>query len=419
MSSPATRRVAVIGGGAAGMMAAIVAARAGARVVLFEGNDRVGKKLLTTGNGRCNLTNTGASPADYHGAPGLAAAVLPRFDPAAAVAFFEAAGLACVVEDRGRVFPRCGQASAVQDVLRFELDEAGVEVRGGAEVSALTRTGGGFELRLAPPIGTEGDGERVSADRVVLATGGRAAPGTGSRGQGYALAQALGHTIVEPFPALVQLRLASPHLAALAGVRVEAHVTLRRYGFPAATATGELLFADYGVSGPTVLAVSREAAEALARGEHPRLEANLLPDLDAPAVAAELQRRAAAHPARTLQGLLVGLVHKRLILPLLKEAGLSPDGPAEALPRLGEAGLLTAWGFDVTATTGWTGAQVTAGGVAADEVDPLSLESTKAPGLFLAGEVLDVDGDSGGYNLQWAWASGFVAGRGAASAPGH
>lgn len=403
-----TRKVAaVIGGGAAGLMAANQAARAGAHVVLLEGNDRVGKKLLTTGNGRCNLTNTGASPADYHGAPALVAAVLPQFDPLAAIAFFEAAGLACVVEDRGRVFPRCGQASAVLDVLRFLLDEAGVEVRCGAEVASLARTAGGFELTLA-------DGARLAADRVVLASGGRAAPGTGSRGQGYALARSLGHTIVDPFPALVQLRLASPHLKALAGVRIVARVTVRVAGQPDASATDELLFADYGVSGPAVLAVSRVAAEALAHAKRATLTVDLLPDLDADAVKRELESRVAAHPSRTLHSLLVGLVHKRLILPLLKDAGLAPDLPAEALHTLGGAGILTAWSFDVTATTGWTGAQVTAGGVATDEVDPFTLASTKAPGLYLAGEVLDVDGDSGGYNLQWAWASGFVAGRSAA-----
>jgi len=404
-------RVAVIGGGAAGLMAAVAAARAGATVTLFEANDRVGRKLLATGNGRCNLTNVGAGPADYHGARALVEAVLPGFGPADAVAFFEAEGLATVVEDRGRVFPRCGQASAALDVLRFALDEAGVEVRCGAEVTSLVREPDGFSLGL-------GAGARLRLDRVVLATGGRAAPGTGSRGQGYVLAAGLGHTLVEPVPALVQLRLASPHLKALAGARFEGRATLHVAGSVEGSAEGEVLFADYGASGPAVLSVSRDAAEALARGEHPRLEVNLLPDRDAEAVSAELKRRATAHPARTSSELLVGLVHKRLILPLLKDLALPHDRPAGELTPADLADLsrlLTAWTFEVTATTGWTGAQVTAGGVAGDEVNPDTLESRKAPGLFLAGEVLDVDGDSGGYNLQWAWASGWVAGTSAAA----
>jgi predicted Rossmann fold flavoprotein len=412
--------VAVIGGGAAGLMAAIAAARAGARVVLFEGNDRVGKKLVTTGNGRCNLTNLGAGPADYHGAPALVQAVLPRFTPADAVAFFEAEGLATVVEDRGRVFPRTGQASAVLDVLRFALDEAAVDVRCGTEVTAVTRTTPGFELAVS----STGDGERVTtrvtADHVVLTTGGRAAPGTGSRGQGYALARALGHAIVEPFPALVQLRAASPHLKALAGVRVEGRVTVRVTGQPPATALGEVLFTDYGLSGPAVLSASRTAAEALVHGRAVTLELSLLPDRDASTVTELLLARRRAHPTRTTQALLVGLVHKRVILPLLKDLALPADRPSAELsdPDLADlARQMTAWSLAITATTGWTGAQVTAGGIAADEVDPTTLESRKAPGLYLAGEVLDVDGDSGGYNLQWAWASGWVAGRSAGAAP--
>jgi len=413
-------RVAVIGGGAAGMMAAITAARAGARVVLLEGNDRVGKKLLTTGNGRCNLTNTGADPAHYHGASrGLIEAVLPRLTPADAVAFFEAAGLLCAVEDRGRVFPRCGQASAVLDVLRFLLDEAGVPVRCGVEVTAMTRANQGFELDTTSEHAGERVTARVTADRVVLATGGRAAPGTGSRGQGYALARALGHGVIEPFPALVQLRLASPHLKALAGARVEARVTVRVMSAEPTVASGEVLFTDYGVSGPAVLDVSRVAAEALALGRSGSLEIDLLPGLDAPAVTQMLVTRRSAHPKRSTQGLLVGLVHKRLILPLLKELAWPADRAAESLTPSDLADLariLTAWSFEVTATTGWTGAQVTAGGVDGAEVDPATLESRKVAGLYLAGEVLDVDGDSGGYNLQWAWASGFVAGRAAAGA---
>ena len=408
--------VVVIGGGAAGLMAAIAAARAGARVVLFEGNDRVGKKLVTTGNGRCNLTNVGASAADYHAGRALVQAVLPRFTPGQAVAFFEEAGLQCRVEDRGRVFPLTGQASAVLDVLRLLVDEVGATVRTGSTVTAVTRAGQGFDLRVATSDESERVEERVRADRVVLATGGRAAPGTGSQGQGYALAGALGHAIVEPFPALVQLRAASPHLKALAGARVEARVTVRVTGGGEAEADGEVLFADYGLSGPAVLSVSRTAAEALAHGRTVTLELSLLPGRDASAVAELLQARRRSHPTRTTHELLVGLVHKRVIVPLLKDLALPTDRPSAELTATDLADLarrLTAWSFAVTATTGWTGAQVTAGGIAADEVDPTTLESRKAPGLFLAGEVLDVDGDSGGYNLQWAWASGWVAGRSA------
>lgn len=417
--------VVVIGGGAAGMMAALVAARAGACVTLVEANDRVGKKLLATGNGRCNLTNVAAVPANYHGAsPAFVSRVLDGFPVSRTLAFFDGLGVSPVTEEQGRVFPRSRQASAVLDCLRWAIEESGVDLRCGAEVVSIRAGRDGLHVALA-------NGQELAADRAILATGGKAAPATGARGGGYALARALGHSIREPFPALVPLELAGRHLKALAGVRVQGRATVLVDGRPADTADGEILFADYGASGPAVMAVSRAAAQVLAADSNRAgfartggpgagrvaLSLDLLPDVASPAVAAQIVQRFAAHPGRSLLACLVGFLHKRLAAAILKAAGVDPESPAsEARPDLANhvAATLADWRFEVIGTTGWAAAQVTAGGVDTGEVDPATLASRRCPGLFLVGEVLDVDGDCGGFNLQWAWSTGALAGAAAA-----
>lgn len=406
--------VLIIGGGAAGLTAAIAVARAGARATILERMDRAGKKILVTGNGRCNLTNTNDDPARYHGLhPEFASAIVRRFPPSRTREFFEELGLLTVVEEGGLVYPACGQASAVLDVLRMEIERLGVSIHAGAEARRIERTGRGFKVSTK-------DGRSFPGDRVILAAGGRAAPVHGSNGSGWDLARALGHSVVEPFPALVPLKLSAPFLKAVDGVKVRGAVAFWEGDKVLRRETGEILFTAEGLSGIAVMQLSRLAGEALASKRPASLGVSLL-DRSAAEIPSFLKSRFQLYPERTLESAMIGLVHKRLILPLLRAAGMhdprqaSGNVSSEDISRL--AALLTDWRFPVTGALGWARAQVSAGGVPTSEMDSSRMESKIVPNLFFAGEVVDVDGDCGGYNLQWAWASGFAAGTAAAVVP--
>lgn len=406
-------KVAVIGGGASGLVSAIAARHNGAEVTVLERLDRVGKKILATGNGRCNLSNTDLDIAHYHGSnPKFAFGALSRFDFDQTMEFFARLGIAWKVEDGGKVFPVSNQASSVLDVLRFELDALGVATRCDAEVKAIEPINGGFVLNL-------GDGGRFKADRVILATGGKAAPQLGANGSGYLLAQKLGHSIVEPFPALVQLKLAADFLKQISGVKSIYAAELQVEGKSLARAEGEILFTDYGISGPPILALSRTAGEHLRRDEQVLLRLNLINYLSRAELDLLLRERLQQQSHKTLAFSFVGLLNKRLIPVLLKEAGITelqkPAGQVTAAERNAIIDILQDWRFAVTGANTWQQAQVTAGGIAVGEVNQKTMASKLVPGLFLAGEVLDIDGDCGGYNLQWAWSSGYVAGVSAAT----
>ena len=418
----------VVGGGAAGMVAAIAAARSGAAVTLLERMPRVGKKLLATGNGRCNLANAHLELSRFHGRnPGFAGAALAAFGLRETLQFFDGLGIAVREEDAGKIFPRSGQASSVLDVLRHELARLGVATRCEADVTRLGRRRGSWEVVLR--------GEPLPCDAVVLASGGRASPQLGSNGSGYALVHPLGHTIVEPFPALTRIRVSSPFLKHLKGVKIEGVATLASPSGPAhlpggsrhhdlgSPAAGEILFTETGLSGPPILDLSRRAGERARRHERTVVRLDLCPELSERELAALLLRRFAGIAGATAEFALTGFLHKRLIAPVLKVAGIADTTrPAASLdgPEAGAvAAVLKGWCFEVTGTDSWAEAQVTAGGVDVAGVHPRTLESRLAPGLFFAGEVLDIDGDCGGFNLQWAWSSGHVAGSGAAARALH
>ncbi len=400
--------VAVIGGGASGMMAALTAARTpGRRVLLLERQQRIGRKLLATGNGRCNLTNLNAAPADYCGADAaFAAPALTAFPPAEALRFFEGLGLLTAAEPGGRVYPLSDSANSVLDVLRFALDRAGVELRCGAAVEEVTRSGGGFLLRMG--AGTEaGD---VKADAVILACGGAAGSKLGGVTDGYKLAKMLGHHRTALYPSLTRIRTAPDYPRALKGIRVQAELRLRRGGELLGGSRGELQFTETGVSGPAGFDLSRAAA---CGGDRLTLHMKLLP-FEEEALFALLQARRAGFPDLEASELFTGMLHNRLGRVLVKAAGL----PAQnALSALTDAQLRAAarrcldFELPVLGVDGFDAAQVTAGGLRTDEFDPETLESRLVPGFFACGEVLDIDGPCGGYNLQWAWASGALAGR--------
>ena len=402
----------MVGGGCSGMMAAISAARCGAEVRILERKDRVGKKLLATGNGRCNLSNTDGSLSRFHGGdPAFIAAVLSRFSVASAVDFFEELGIACRTEGEGRIYPLCGQASAVLDVLRWEIERLKVDVRTGCEVRQIVPRPDGFSLVLAA-------GGELKSGRVILAAGGMSGPQFGSDGSGLRLASALGHRLVEPVAALVPLRLRADSLRRLKGVGFQGRAEVRCGDDVLRLAEGEILFTDSGISGPPILQLSRSAAVALQQGRAPRIVLDQFPGLSLEELDSALEIRFRRQGHKSIADGLVGLLNKRLIPVLLDEAGIDyhalPCADIPAAARNALARLLKGWSLEVSGTMPWPEAQVTAGGVALRDVDSETLESRLVPGLFFCGEILDVDGDCGGFNLQWAWSSGWLAGRSAA-----
>lgn len=404
---------AVIGGGAAGCAAAVFLGRAAARqgisrrLLLLEKAPRVGKKLLATGNGTCNLSNVSATAARYHGCPALAGAALAAFPPAAARRFFGSIGVDTCERPDGKVYPESEQAGAVLDALRLEAAACGVETRCNCAVEALQPIKGGWRLET-----TAGS---LTAQQVLVCTGGAAAPALGGSADAYRLLTALGLERTPLFPSIVQLRTEPTLVRAVKGIRTQARVWLTLEGQLLAENTGELLFTDYGLSGPVVMQISRPAAD-WERRKKGALTAhlNLLPHWQPDRLQQRVEERAAL-PGRTLEDLLTGLLHKRLGQTVLRAAGVLPLTrpvgeltPAECC-RI--AAWIQDWPLPVTGTQGFGGAQVTAGGIAAERIDHRTMAVRGFSGLYAAGEVLDVDGDCGGYNLQFAWSSAFVAAR--------
>ena len=394
----------IIGAGASGMMAALTAAENHHHVILLERQARVGRKLAVTGNGRCNLTNTGAAPENYHGAqPDFAAPALAAFPPAAALDWFAAHGLMTVTEPGGRVYPLSNAANSVVDVLRFALTRPNITLRAGAAVTAVRRQGRGFVI--------ETEDAAIPADRVIIACGGAAGAKAGGVRDGYALLQSLGHRRTALHPALVQLTTDPTYPRALKGVRADARVTLTRGRAILARSAGEVQFTEKGVSGPAIFEISRAAS---CGGEGQTVTLDLLREHGAQDCLAFLQARRETAPALPCEEVLTGTVHNRVGRMLLRYAAVPGGRPlGDVTDQELKALVRAAKGFalPVRGTEGFESAQVTAGGMRTAEFDPATMESLLVPGLYACGEVLDIDGDCGGYNLQWAWASGRAAGR--------
>lgn len=410
--APARKEVIIVGGGASGMMAAITAARQGAAVTILERNPRIGKKVLATGNGRCNFTNINADVSCFHGAnPQFAAGALAQFGVKDTLAFFEKIGIAPKVEDFGKVFPMSDQASSILDVLMYELKELGVNIICDAFVKNILKKNGKFEIK------TEAD-SIFHGDSVVIAAGGKAMPSSGSDGNGFELAGKLGHIITEIFPGLVQLKLEGGFFKQIQGVKFVGTAAIIQNGKSVVQDRGDILFGDYGVSGPPILQISRKAGELIRKEQEVILKLTILDMISQGDLEKLMVERFKNSLNKTVEFSLVGLVNKRLIPVLLKEAGVR-DLKCPA-PNLAETDrkkitkILTDWRFKVKGTKSWPSAQVTAGGVDTKEINPDSMESKRVKNLFFAGEIIDIDGQCGGFNLQWAWSSGFVAGRNAA-----
>ena len=396
-------RVLVIGGGAAGMMAALTAAENGHTVTLLERQGRVGRKLMATGNGRCNLTNHHVSPAHYHGeTPDFCRHALEAFDVGSTLLYFAGLGLLTTAEDSGRVYPFSNMAGSVLDVLRFALENSGIDLRTGCVVTAIKKKGNTFLVR------TESGGE-FAADRVILAAGGAAGGKVGGVMDGYQLAKGLGHHRTALYPSLVQIRTDPTYPRALKGVKAEAAVTIRRDGEVLAQNRGEVLFTEYGVSGPVIFDISRAAATG---GDGLTVTLDLFPDWEPREALDWLRQRRDSAGDREAGTLLTGALHSRLGQMVCKAAGFTNQRAADLsdgdLRRI--AAQAKGFALPVTGVCGFDQAQVTAGGLRCGEFDPRTMESRLVPGFYACGEVLDIDGDCGGYNLQWAWSSGRAAG---------
>ena len=394
--------IGIIGGGASGMAAALAAAEnEQAQVLLFERQARVGRKLLATGNGRCNLTNLGACPERYHGDdPAFACAALGRYGVEDTLAWFSGLGLCTVAEDSGRVYPYSDQANSVVDVLRFALQKPNIRVLTGFEVTKIRQITPGFTVESAE--------ESHFCDKLIVACGGLAGTKLGGSMSGYKLLQKLGHTCTKLRPTLVQLRSDWAGCVSLKGVRANCRARILRDGQLHAAGSGELQFTEYGLSGPVIFEISRDVC---------REKGNWVCKLDflherSKEVLMGLMRkkRETDLPAEEL---LTGILHNRLGRVLVKEAGIAGYVPIAQLEDWElEKVCEQVFGLEVhlTEPMGMDSAQVTAGGIVTALFDPETMESRLVPGLYACGEVLDIDGDCGGYNLQWAWSSGRCAG---------
>ena len=401
------KRIGVIGGGAAGMMAAITAARAGQSVTILEGGERLGKKILSTGNGKCNLGNRSLSSENYYGSHEFLSKAFKRFGTEETLKFFHELGL-LTKERNGYLYPLCEQASAVLDVLRFEVSALGIFVKTNFYVNQITKAENGKWIVQSK----EG---KESFDAIIISCGGKAMPKTGSDGSGYELAKKLGHHVRPVVPALTFLKCQEDFFKSIAGVRTEARIELLDHdGNVLASELGELQLTNQGISGIPVFQLSRIVSYALKKQKEVPLRIDFLPGLKLHGNNAEelISTRLRLREGRTVEECMTGILPKKVMELFLKKAGLKLNDSAQKLTDNSLRRLLEdCKGLMVKAigTGDFSNCQVCAGGVEISEVTE-NMESKLAKGVYFAGEILDVDGKCGGYNLQWAWTSGYLAG---------
>ena len=395
-------RIGIIGGGASGMAAALAAAQnPDVQVVILERQARVGRKLQATGNGRCNLTNIHALEGGYHGQePGFAQTALSAFGPEQTLSWFGDLGLFTVTEDSGRVYPYSDQANSVVDVLRFALEKPNIQLKTGFEVEKVKRTSDGFRVEAVDAV--------VECDRLIVACGGLAGTKLGGTMSGYKILRSLGHKCTRLRPTLVQLKSGWNGIGALKGVRANCHAAILHNNELFSESNGEIQFTEYGLSGPVIFEVSRDACQSPGQWV---CRLDLLPHVSQERLEAELSRR--RETCLPVSELLTGILHNRLGRVLTQSAGLTQNAPVSRLSdeEIRET-VRSVKSFEISLTEpmGMDAAQVTAGGILTSEFDDRTMQSRLVPGLYACGEVLDIDGDCGGYNLQWAWSSGRMAG---------
>lgn len=404
--------LAVIGGGASGLMAAVTAAQCAPnlRIAVFESAPRVGKKLLATGNGKCNITNLNADPSHYHGDASAIAPLLAQYPPKAVLAQFARLGLLCRSDEAGRVYPYSRQAASVLDVLRFAADRLNVQTVCDATVTQIAKTTSGFMLQTAP-------GNKAAARAVILATGGKASPQLSGAQNGYALAQSLGHHVTPLYAALTIVKTPPQTVKALKGMRALASCTLSISGQADRHQTGEVQFTEQGLSGVCIFQFSRHVAQAVDQGRTVHISLDFMPEHTHAAVTDLVQTAVSLFPQQPALELLQGLLNKRVGQAVMRTA--LPQAVSKPAQQLSKAELaavtktIKQLRFPCLGTAAFSQAQITAGGVSLSGLTPM-LSSRMHPGLYFTGELLNIDGDCGGFNLHWAWVSGIVAGTSAA-----
>lgn len=403
------RHIIIVGGGASGLVAAISAAREGAEVTIVEQKDRLGKKILSTGNGRCNLTNEYMDVSCFRGDDTtIVSEILKEFGYRETISFFEELGV--ILKDRqGYVYPISDQAGTIWEVLCMEIERLKVKVLLEQSVNNISKTNRGYVVRLAKTS--------LQCDAVILATGGKAASVLGSDGSGYALAKSFGHKLSPVVPALVQLKGKGNFFKQISGVRTQAKVSLYVNETNICEDTGELQLTNYGISGIPVFQISRYAAKALYEKKSVTTEVDFIPSMSDNAFEAFLEARLKRHGHKIAEEFLIGVFHKKLIGLLLKASKINVNDVMSNVSKEQFKKLISVskhFRIEIDGINDFEQAQVCAGGVLTSEVNPQTLESVYADGLYLTGELLDIDGICGGYNLQWAWSTGYVAGKHAA-----
>ena len=394
--------VGVIGAGASGMAAALAAAEnTNVNVIIMERQTRVGRKLQATGNGRCNLSNIHATKGGYHGErPDFVIPAIRAMDPDATLEWFHSLGLYTVTEPSGKVYPYSDQANSVVDVLRLNLNRPNVTLKLGFEVEKIQKTENGFLVF--------GNDERIACDRLIIACGGLAGSKLGGTLSGYKLLGKLGHRATKLRPSLVQIKTSWSSITGLKGVRANCHVQIMQEGVLFSESTGELQLTEQGISGPVVFEISRDVCYGTGKWT---AKLDFLPDWSVDQLRQELDRR--RNGELPMEELLTGILHNRLGRVLCKTAGIKGKTYAKELSNIEVEEVCRAvksLEIPLTEPFGMDSAQVTAGGVLTEQFDENTMESRLVSGLYACGEVLDIDGDCGGYNLQWAWSSGRCAG---------
>jgi predicted Rossmann fold flavoprotein len=410
--------LAIVGGGAAGLTAAIFAAQAagsGAGIVVLDTARSLGAKILVAGGGRCNVTHERVTPRDYNGAQPIVRNILAAFDADAAVAWFASLGVSLKREETGKLFPTTDSARTVLNALLRRCDELGVTIRAGCRVIAVAPPS---DERRFFTVTLEGSAGPFRATRLLLATGGRSLPKTGSDGSGWQLAAQLGHSVTETYAALAPLLLDAARCfhAELSGLSQIVELTTVASGKPIDRRTGSLLWTHFGISGPVVMDASRHWIIAQARGDDPQLRCNLLPGETFETLERELLESTRVRPRSSIGSVLAERLAQRTAVTLLNHIKIPAATTLAQLSRDARRAVvhaLTDFQLPVTGHRGWNYAEVTAGGVPLAEIDYRTMGSRKQGDLYLAGEILDCDGRIGGFNFQWAWATGYLAGRAA------
>jgi predicted Rossmann fold flavoprotein len=399
----------IVGGGASGLMSAILLKDFGLDVAIVEWTDRVGKKILTTGNGRCNISNNNINYpflGYYSDTENFFVEVLNKFSVEDTLNFFSFLGLPIVELEKGKLYPQSLQASSVVDIFRLALEDRKIPVYNSCKIKSIHK-------RKKFILSTDNtDFSEFSCEKLILSCGGKSAEKTGSDGSGYKLAKELGHSIIKPLPAIVQLKLNYPSLKALSGTKFDALASILVDDIVIRSDLGEVLFTDYGISGPPILQLSHIASKSIENNKKVSVVVDLFPNKSEEDIENFIYGHFSMFSHRKVIDSLIGVLNKKLIPTFLKEAKINdlhkPVYDLTWSEKSNIISLMKKWQFSCVGTNGFNNAQVTSGGINTSEVNSSTLESRIIDNLYFTGEILDVHGDCGGFNLQWAWSSAYA-----------